>query len=179
MKTYLIVTITCPDRPGIVERVTEAISGFGANWEDSRMARLGGDFAGIVKIAVDPQQVDDVCKALEALADGETTILVKKTTAEPVEPVPRESQLYRLQLSGADHEGIVHDLARFLAGCGINVESMDTAVVPAPMSASPVFQMDAEIRVPPSVSIDQLRSDLEEIAHRLAVDITLETDVQS
>ena len=58
MKTYLVVTITCPDRPGIVERLTELLVAHAANWEESRMARLGGDFAGIVKIGVAPESVE-------------------------------------------------------------------------------------------------------------------------
>ena len=57
MKTHLMVTITCPDRPGIVERVTEVIESFSANWEESRMARLGGDFAGIVRVSVPAEKI--------------------------------------------------------------------------------------------------------------------------
>ena len=39
MKTLLMVTITCPDRPGIVEQITQVVIRYSANWEDSRLAR--------------------------------------------------------------------------------------------------------------------------------------------
>ena len=79
MKTYLVVTVTCPDRPGIVERITEIVVRHAANWEDSRMARLGGDFAGIVMISVAPADASALTESLEALGDHETTVTVKAT----------------------------------------------------------------------------------------------------
>ncbi len=127
MKTYLVVTITCPDRPGIVERITEKVVSFSANWEDSRMARLGGDFAGIVKISVATPRAQALTEALLGLADKETTIAVKATREDPV-TTPAPFTLLNLQLTGADHEGIVHKVAAYLARQGVNVESMETSV---------------------------------------------------
>ncbi|MBZ0186776.1 MAG: hypothetical protein K8F91_11050, partial [Candidatus Obscuribacterales bacterium] len=45
MNNQLLVTAVGEDRPGIVARVTEVLSGHGANLEASRMAILGGEFA--------------------------------------------------------------------------------------------------------------------------------------
>ena len=81
MKTHLVVTITCPDRTGIVERITEIVVAHAANWEDSRMARLGGDFAGIVMISVAEDQAESLQAALLALVDDETTVAVRRTQA--------------------------------------------------------------------------------------------------
>ena len=41
MSVSLVVTVLGSDRPGIVERVSEVVLAAGANWEESRMARLG------------------------------------------------------------------------------------------------------------------------------------------
>ncbi len=112
MKNFLVVTITCSDRPGIVERVTDVVVTHGGNWEESRLARLGGDFA-----------------------------------------------------------GIVHDVSAYLAKQGINVETMETGVVPAPMTATPLFYMQARLDVPPSLTIDELRENLLLIAEQLGVSI--------
>ncbi len=172
MKTSLVVTITCPDRPGIVERFTDVVRGFAANWEDSRMARLGGDFAGIVKIGVPADQAESLTEALRALADEQTTVIVK--TAHAVDQVPAESsRLCQLRLSGADHEGIVHTISAYLAEQSINVEAMETEVVPAPMSASPVFRMKARIKLPPGLSLAELVDKLTEIGDQQGVDIEL------
>lgn len=173
MKTYLIVTITCPDRPGIVERITQRAVTHAANWEDSRLARLGGDFAGIVKLTVDSAHAERLTQALLALADQETTILVKATHEDLAQP-PTGHTLLQLQLFGADHEGIVHKVAAYLAGHGINVETMDTSISRAPMSAAPLFQMNAVIRVPAGLSAEELGNSLRLIGNEMGVDIDLQ-----
>jgi glycine cleavage system regulatory protein len=170
MRTHLVVTITCPDRPGIVEQITEALVGFSANWEESRMARLGGDFAGIVKIGVSQEQADSLSEALRGLEDSETTVTVK-VAHDPGASTLEGYALYELRLVGADHEGIVHTVSRYLVDQGINVEEMETQVVPAPMSASPLFQMEARIKVPPQLSLADLNANLQRIGEELGVDI--------
>jgi glycine cleavage system regulatory protein len=170
MKTYLLVTVTCPDRPGIIDRVTEVIVSHSANWEESRMARLGGDFAGIARVSVPPEKADALAKSLRELADDRITVAVK--AAEPVGPDARQGHvLCELRLTGADHEGIVHDVTGYLAGQEINVESMETEVVPAPMSGSSLFHMQAQIRIPSAVPLPELETNLQRIAEELGVDI--------
>lgn len=170
MKTYLVVTMTCPDRPGIVEAITEHVLHHSANWEDSRMARLGGDFAGIILLSIDETHAEKLKQALLALSDDETTVTVKTTEEMPSTPSPEE-QLFHLRLTGADHEGIVHTVSAYLANQGINVESMESHVVPAPMSASPLFHMTATIKVPRGVNLEQLRRNLDDIGDEEGVDI--------
>jgi glycine cleavage system regulatory protein len=170
MKTYLVVTIACPDRPGIVEKITEVIEGFSANWEESRMSRLGGDFAGIVRISVSQEKAEPLATALQALTDEEMTVTVKTTRPVEAEAQPRYS-LYELRLTGADHEGIVHQVAGYLAERGINVENMETEVVHAPISATPLFHMEAQIKVPAELPLAELNANLRRIGDQLGVDV--------
>ena len=170
MKTYLVVTLTCPDRPGVVDRITEVISEHAANWEESRMAHLGGEFAGIVKISVSEDKREALTEAIRALSDDEMTVVVKATQLAPSGAQQGDS-FFNLQLTGADHEGIVHAVAHYLAGQGINLENMETKVVPTPISATPVFQMQSQIKVPASLSFADLSEHLDHIGHELGVDI--------
>jgi glycine cleavage system regulatory protein len=172
MNTYLVVTITCPDRPGVVERITEVIVGFAANWEESRLARLGGDFAGIIKLSVAPEKVETLTQSLRALADEQMSVLVKTAQSVVADPLAGYC-LYELRLVGADHEGIVHRVASYLAGQGINVENLETEMVLAPMSATPLFQMRAQIKVPPCLPLAELAANLERIGDALGVDIAV------
>ncbi len=171
MKTFLVVTITCPDRPGVVERITQVVFGESANWEDSRMARLGGEFAGIIKLSAEEDRVDRLVEALEQLADDETRVAVRRTS-EP-SSAGASPQLVTLSLSGADHEGIVHRVSALLASNKVNVESMETSVVPAPVTASPLFQMVARVLIPAGVDATVLNRDLSQLAESLGVDIEL------
>jgi glycine cleavage system regulatory protein len=172
MKTFLVVTITCPDRPGIVEQITQIVVRYSANWEDSRMARLGGDFAGIVMISVAKEDADALKHALLEISNEETTIAVKITRAD--DPAVRSPHaMYELHLVGADHEGIVHKISAYLAAQGINVESMESKLTRAPMSAAPLFCMDAVIKVPPGLSLTELDKSLQYIGESLGVDIDI------
>jgi glycine cleavage system regulatory protein len=169
VKTYLVVTITCPDRPGIVERITEVLVAQEAIWEESRLARLGGDFAGIVLISVAPAKAETLAVALRALGSEQMTVVVKPT--QPAADTVAGGTLYDLRLTGADHEGIVHKVSAYLASQGINVETMETEVVPAPMSATPLFQMEAQIKAPARLTLADLQENLERIGDELGVDI--------
>jgi len=173
MKTYLIVTITCPDRPGVVDRLTAVAVAHGANWEESRMTRLGGDFAGIARLSVAAERAESLAEALRGLADDDTTVAVRLTREGPGE-VRRDHVPYVLRLTGADHEGIVGQVAAYLAQQGVNVEDLETEVVPAPVSGAPLFRMEALLLVPPRLTLATLRGRLRDIADELAVDIDVQ-----
>jgi glycine cleavage system regulatory protein len=172
VKNYLIMSITCPDRPGLVERITEVIVAHSANWEESRMTRLEGDFAGIVKIGVARENLERLAESLRALGNEDMTVTVKVAHRAPQVDI-NKTQFCHLRVVGADHEGIVHEVARYLAKAGINVEAMETGMVPAPMSAAPLFQMEAQIRIPPGIQLEELSANLERIGDELGVDVDL------
>ena len=52
MAIPLVMTIIGPDRTGLVESVARVVADHGGNWLESRMCRLGGDFAGILRIEI-------------------------------------------------------------------------------------------------------------------------------
>lgn len=173
MSVHLITTIICPDRPGIVERLTQIAHRHGANWEQSRMARLQGDFAGIVALSVPEARVSDLEAALRALDDAETTVTVRRTRALSADR-PSASVPYALVLSGADHLGIVHEVARSLAEAGVNVEQLETEVVPAPITGAPLFRMEALLLAPPAMTLARLRARLGALADELGVDLDVD-----
>lgn len=173
MKVHLITTIVCPDRPGIVERLTDVALAFGANWEQSRMARLGGDFAGIVAVSVPEERADALEAALRGLEDQATNVTVRRTLAPALHGLAAHVP-YALTLTGADHEGIVHQVARSLADAGVNVEELETEVVPAPVTGAPLFRMEALLLAPPAMGLSKLRARLGALADELGVDVDVE-----
>jgi glycine cleavage system regulatory protein len=175
MKCFLVVTVTCPDVPGVVERLTAAVVAHGGNWEESRLARLGGDFAGIVMVSAPAERAEALAAALVALTSKEMTVTVKRTSPKGAD-ASAGHVLCWMRLEGADHEGIVHDVSAYLARQGINLESLETEIACAPMSATPLFWMEAQLDVPPRLMIDELRENLQQIADQLGVDIQVAGD---
>ena len=52
MDTHLVLAVIGKDRPGLVNAVSETVTAGGGNWLDTRMARLAGQFAGILLVDV-------------------------------------------------------------------------------------------------------------------------------
>ena len=52
MQRLLVMTVIGQDRPGLVESVAALVTEHGGNWLESRMSRLGGHFAGILRVEV-------------------------------------------------------------------------------------------------------------------------------
>ena len=151
MRTDVVLTLTGPDRIGIVEEVTRALLESGGNVGTSRMARLGGEFAILMLVSLPAEMRADLDAAFAPLvAQG------YKVTVGECDPSPAAEHAgwlpYQVQVSGADHEGIVHEVAAQLARLGINIESAETCASEAPVSGSPLFTMTAQVAVPPSLA---------------------------
>ncbi len=168
MKTSLVVTVIGDDRPGIVEALSEQVLAAGGNWEESRMARLAGKFAGLLLVSVDAVRADDLAAALSNLRPESLTIVARRGDA-PADTL----QPFTLQVLGSDHPGIVRDISRVLAQHGVNLEERATEVTSAPMSGETLFRARAELRLPSVLSAEQLRRLLEALAADVMVDVTL------
>jgi glycine cleavage system transcriptional repressor len=150
MRTDVVFTLTGPDRIGIVEEVTRALLELGGNVGTSRMARLGGEFAILMLVALPEDRRADLDAAFAPLVAQGYKVTIGQTDAENSSEhagwLP-----YEVLVTGADHEGIVHDVAAGLSRLGINIESAETSAAEAPISGAPLFTMTARVAVPPSV----------------------------
>src|SRR5689334_14089413 len=111
MRTSLVLTVIGDDKPGIVEQVAEQALAAGANWEESRMARLAGKFAGLLRVSVDESRADALARSLHGLESAGLRIVVERTGEPPSGAV----RALRLELVGDDRPGIVRDISRALA----------------------------------------------------------------
>jgi glycine cleavage system regulatory protein len=144
------------------------VAAFGGNWLESRMCRLGGEFAGLLRIHVPEEQRAALEKALGALPD----VTVVTHLDQPVAP-GRETRLASLDVVGHDRPGIVREIARTLAGQGVNLEQLSTECLSAPMSGEPLFQARAQLLLPPGLNVGDLLKTLERVGTDLTVEISL------
>jgi glycine cleavage system regulatory protein len=171
MPTSLVLTVLGEDRPGLVEALSHIIAAHEGNWLESRMAHLAGQFAGILRASVPEGNAAALLTALQGLTAHGLQVVVARSTTEALTP---EARWLTLDLVGNDHPGIIRDLAHTLAQCGINIDELQTACTSAPMTGVMLFKATARLRVPWEVVVTDLRSTLEQLAHDLMVDITLE-----
>ncbi|NES10415.1 glycine cleavage system protein R [Pseudomonas laurentiana] len=169
---HLVLTVIAADKAGQVERIAECIAEHNGNWLESRMARMAGQFAGILRVAVPAESYDELVEALQALASQGIRVLIAESGIEPSctwKPIAME-------LVGNDRPGIVRDITRLLAELGINVERLNTDVRPAPMSSEPLFYAEALLALPLTLSLEQLQKHLEALADDLMVELTLRAE---
>lgn len=170
MQRMLVMTVIGSDRPGLVESVAQLVTGHGGNWLESRMARLGGQFAGILRVEVPQEQEGPLLRALESLRAQGLTVVAQGDQAPPVTSTARTNVL---EVVGQDRPGIVNQISRVLAKHGVNVEDLHTECASAAMSGETLFKARARLSIPPSCDIAELLNELEKIAADLIVEISL------
>ena len=170
-KEHLILTAIGPDRVGLVEKISEFISRQDCNIEDSKMAVFCGEFAvivlisgpgaGLVKVARDYREIE---------TETGLSISIKTPSARKTGDF---SLPYKLTASCSDHPDIVYQISAVLRDLGINIESMETKTYSAPVSGTPLFQLEAGLAVPARTNINQLRERFAEIQREQNIDIDL------
>src|SRR5262245_16081189 len=170
-KELLILTAIGPDRVGLVAKISEFIARCGCNIEDSRMAVFCGEFAVIILIsgpASGLTQITGTCKAVEESTG--LSVAVKTPAAKKV----AESFLpYKLTASCMDHPGVVYRISDILSTLGINIDSMETKAYSAPITGTPLFQLEAKLSIPARVNVNHVRDRFNAFQHEENIDIEL------
>ena len=168
--TSLVVTVMGTDRPGIVSALADRAQRFGANWSASHMAKLAGEFAGMVQIQVAPENAEALTTALQGLESAGLRVVVARSDASAV---PAGMRRHQLNLVGSDRVGIVSQLTRVLAECGISIELLHTEVLNEGAAAGPQFQVRSQVLVPQTVDLAALRAELGALASTMLLDVSL------
>ncbi len=165
--TALIVTLTGPDRPGMVSAVSDCAAAHGANWQDSLMANFDNTFAGIVHLQVPSERVAALSQALLALDAADFRI----TVTQPAGGSHTTLRQVEMELVGHDRPGIIRAISGQLAAMGVSVHKLQTHTSSGAMSGEQMFHMQARLGMPQGVDADALRQGLESLANELMVDL--------
>ena len=177
-----VITSFGPDRPGIVSAITRQVVNARGNVEESRMARLHGDFtiSMLVSFARDGSTAENVEKFTSALAEieGLTTSVresseIKKSRTSGMSDNERTAY-NRILLRGTDFPGLTNTFAEFLAARNINIESMSTDTQPASFGQEDLFIIEALVKLTSDCEVKNtkaLTAALQTLERNLGVDI--------
>jgi glycine cleavage system regulatory protein len=171
MQHALVMTVIGPDRPGLVDSVATLVASHEGNWLEGRMSRLGGQFAGILRVEVPANREAGLLASLEALRGSGLAIVVHKDPTLAAAASTRH--LKSLEVVGQDRPGIIREIARVLASHDINVEELHTECSSAAMSGETLFKARALVNIPEGCDVAAVRRALEKIAEDLIVEISL------
>jgi glycine cleavage system regulatory protein len=167
MPIPLVITLVGADRTGLVESVARAVADHGGNWLESRMCRLGGEFAGILRVEIPADKKSPLLDALQKISGLNVVV-------QPGQPAiaATSGRQTKLEIVGSDRPGIVREITSALARANVNVEEFSSELVSAPMSGETLFQASARLQLPEGCDLAALKRDLEEIAADLQVDVS-------
>lgn len=169
MNRHIVLTAIGEDRPGLVEEVSEFVLARGGSIEDSRMANLQGQFA-IMMLISGPQEMTERLESdLDTLRSqsrihGQLTAVVA-AGASATARLP-----FRLTGRALDEPGLVHQVANLLRSLNVNIESMETTLKAAPVTAAPIFAMELIVAVPADTPVSKLRDEIARVCDSLNID---------
>ena len=167
MPVPLVITLVGADRTGLVESVARAVAEPGGNWLESRMCRLGGEFAGILRVEIPAEKKSALLAALQKISGLNVVVQPGESAVATI-----YGRLAKLEIVGSDRPGIVREITSALARANVNVEEFFSEVVSAPMSGETLFRANARLQLPERCDLAALKKDLEKIAVDLLVDVS-------
>jgi glycine cleavage system transcriptional repressor len=166
---HMVLTAVGPDHPGLVDQVTRFVADCGGNLEDSRMVNLRGQFAMMMLVAGSDEVVQRLRDGLSELQTG-AGVHAEVRIAAAGRPAVAPALPYKLATWAMDHPGLMQSVAHLLGELGVNIESADSSLRPAPYTNAPLFEMELVLAVPAAVHVAELREALGRLCDELNID---------
>jgi glycine cleavage system transcriptional repressor len=171
---YFALTIIGRDRPGIVSSTAEIIYKIGCNVADSSNNILGGQFAMILILShpeiTDP---DQLAQEFDSLAAQGLSVFVRALKPGGEQRAELPGELCMISVYGADQPGIVYQVTKVLSDHNINITDLHTKLIGT--KERPVYIMICETVLPENLTVDDLKSLMNELKKQLQVDISVRT----
>lgn len=171
MNDTLVMTVIAEDRPGIVQALSGTVADHEGNWLESRMARMAGQFAGILRVECPAARTAGLLEALAGLKAKGLSIEVRRQSG----PAEEGRTMMSIDVVGNDRPGIVRALSAAVARLGANVEELHTALESAAMAGHPLFHAKGLVALPADVTPGALTEAIEDLGEDLAVTVEAET----
>jgi len=172
MSQLIVLSAIGSDRSGVVKDISKAILDCGGNIEESRMTRMGEEFAVLMLISGNWHTPAKLEKALDDLAaQHELVINLKKTgsAASNDDCIP-----YGVDVVCLDQPGIVFHLSDFFASRNMEICDVATRRYAAPHTGAPMFAVQMTVSVGGKAPIGQLRDDFHDLCEQLNLDSIFE-----
>lgn len=155
MESLIVISALGSDRPGIVQALSGAVLARQGNILDSRMTVLGGEFAVLMLVSGDEANLAALESATGELEQElDLTITVRRTRERTA---AAGALAYQVEVVAMDNPGIVHDIADFFSGRGINIDDLTTGTYAAPHTGTRMFSLHMALSIPSQESVASLK----------------------
>ena len=144
----VFVSVSCPDRIGLVAAIAGRLFDLGGNLGDTAFAVLGGgaEFSSVVELPdeTEPADVESELRGLPELDDA--LISVRPWELAPLHGASGQ-ETHRITLSGGDRPGLVARLCEVFQQFRANIVRLDAERIPRPTGVQYVVSM--AVWIPP------------------------------
>ena len=158
MKSEFITTIVGDDRPDIINALAKTTRSFGGEWVKSKVTRLDGQFAAIMKVTIEEDRKDKLNQALEQeFAD-------LSFSHSPVQEVqPGHTNVLDLVLDCDDRPGLTKEITRALYDLNLRPENLEVSRLPIFQMGKTVYSAKMRVATPDTLSKDELSDALSRV----------------
>lgn len=166
MKNVFISTITGPDSLGIIKSLAEVTRSVGGEWLTSKVMKLDGQFAALMKVSID----EDKQAQLHEELVREFPHLVFTDAALPAES-KKPSKIVHLEIDCKDRPGLTKDINNILSNLDLVVENMEFNRVHVSTIGEAVFNAKLALAVSEETSSEALAEEIESFSEDLRVNV--------
>ncbi len=163
----IVLSVLGDDKPGMIDGLSSIIVSHNGDWVESKMSKIEGKFAGILRVNIPGDTIEPLVKELMSADLGLSIACEELRAPESL----AEFKNYNIELIGNNHTGIIRQLSHVLANLGANLEEINTEVIEGTMSGEKLFKAKINLHLPLGVDEDFVRAKLEQIANEMMVEI--------
>ena len=168
----LVLSALGEDRPGIIDELARCALDSGCMILDSRMAVLGGDFALLLQVGGNWNNIAKLESQIPGLEKRLGLVIAARRTTD--KKSSDDLLPYGVEVVALDQPGIVHNLARFFSQRQINIQEMITSSYPAPHSGTAMFSVHMTVDIPAKTQISTLREEFMDFCDQMNLDAVIE-----
>lgn len=162
---HLIISFISPDRPGLVDAISNIVKQYQGNWQTSSMHHMSGFFAGVLEIAVSEQESINLINDINAIDELESIIKIASSHSD------KQSPTIVLELTANDRAGIVQEISSVIHNQGGNLLKLVSRQESAAHSGQDLFKAKVTV-VLDTNKVDDLIDAIENLADDLMVDVS-------
>lgn len=127
------VTLSCPDRSGLVAAITSRLFDLGGNLKDTTFAVYGteAEFTGLVAMP-DHVTAEGIAAELSALDEAPGAEIAVEPFRHPTERGPEGQGTHEITVSGGDQPGLIARITEVFGEFGANIVHLQATLDPGP-----------------------------------------------
>ena len=171
MHQYIVITVLGAYSQRLAEKLGKMLKDCGGNITDCRISRLGNEFAALMMIS---GSWDTIAKIEDMLPRLEKELVINIQCQRTQERRPGIGMPYAIDVVCSDRPGVVHDITRFMAEHGMDIQDLYTTTYQPAQSGTTMFSLHMTVSIPVETSISALRGEFLDFCDRLNLDAIME-----